>query len=150
LKATATAVVDNTVLAESIATFINAFSTAETIELTAITEHIRATFTNIGALLDPISLTYELFAPDGQVYAYQTQDLVTIYPDADSNAAQLTNGSVLRDPLPDASLPITTGNQALIDAANVTLGEQLALIGVSDRTVRYIALATDINVAQVV
>lgn len=148
LKASATATVSPAAVSVVVADYINAFDPFEIGELSGILEAIRAAFPNIGAILSPTILAYELLAPDGQVYAYTTQDLITIFPKSSNNAAQLTNGSALRAPLPDASLPILTTNQAAIDTANITLAEQLAALGVSDRTVRYLANASDVTVTE--
>lgn len=152
LKAGATDVVDPDDVSKVVADYINAFSPLEVIELSGIETAIRTAFPNIGSILSPVQLTYDLIAPDGQLYKYQTDDIVTLFPKYLSNAAKLTNGVDLRDPIINALLDPTVDatNATLFAEANTKLSEQLANLGVSDRTVRYFANASDIVVQQVV
>ena len=100
---------------------------------------MRDSFPNIGLIRDPIILTYDLYAPDGQLYKYVTKDLVTLFPMNTANTAHLTNGATLRVPILNADVDPTLGsNAALFAAANTQLSEQLVALGVSDRVVRYI------------
>lgn len=150
LSASATARVTPAAVSALVADYINAFTPLETIELSGILRAIRVAFPNIGTIFSPIGFTYELFAPDGQVFAYATDDVVSIYPKEGQNAARLTNGADLRTPLPDASLTGTdSATRALVDTANDALRVQLAGLGVSDRTTVYYANATDITVTEV-
>jgi hypothetical protein len=151
LKADATATVDTAAVSKVIVDYINAFSPLEVIELSGIEAAVRTAFPNIGSILSPVQLLYTLFAPDGQVYTYQTDDIVTITPKYLSNAAKLTNGADLRTPIPNAALDPTLSaeNETLFAEANVLLSDQLLNLGVSDRTVRYFANIADITVNQV-
>ncbi len=150
LSVDATGPVDPAAVAKTAADYINAFSPLKVIELGNIEKTIRNAYPNIGTILSPIQLTYTLLAPDGQIYTYKTADEVTIFPQNSRNAAKLINGSDLRDPILNASLdPVNSVNQALLVTANAALAEQLADLGVSDRTVRYFANASDITAAQV-
>lgn len=149
-KSNPTGTVDPADVSKVVADYINAFSPLEVIELSGIEQTIRNSFPDIGAIISPTVLNYDLLAPDGQVYSYTTDDIVTIFPVDLNNASRLTNGADLRVPLPNASLwPADTINQPLIDAANVELAEQLADLGISDRTVVYYALAADIAIEEV-
>jgi len=148
-KASATGTVNSADVSEVVANYINSFSPLEVIELSGIEQEIRNKFPDIGALISPTLLNYDFIAPDGQLYKYTTADLVTIFPTDLNNASQLTNGAELRAPLPDASLPMTPANQPAIDLANIALANQLAALGVSDRTVVYYANPADIVVTEV-
>lgn len=149
-KSSAAGAVSLTDVSQVVADYINAFTPLEVIELSGIEQVIRNSFPDIGALISPTILNYDLIAPDGQIYRYTTEDLVTIFPVDLNNASRLTNGTQLRSPLPNASLwPADSVNQPLIDEANVLLGRQLRAMGVSDRTVVYYALPSDITVEEV-
>lgn len=149
LKAGAIDIVDPAAVKTAIADYINAFDPAETLELSGILRMVRDTFPNIGAILSPVVLNYDLLAPDGQVYSYTTGDLVSILPTGLINSARLTNGSTFRAPLNNADIfPIDDNSRPLVDAANVELLEQLTNLGVSDRTVTYYANASDITVTE--
>jgi hypothetical protein len=149
LKSNPAGAVDPAAVSQVVADYVNAFSPLEVIELSGIEQAVRNAFPDIGALISPTMLWYDLLAPDGQVYSYSTQDLVTIFPVDVNNSSQLTNGASLRVPLPNASLPDNVTNRPLIDAANVALAEQLSDLGISDRTIVYYALAEDIVTQEV-
>lgn len=81
----------------------------------------------------PFTVHYELLAPDGRVYRYATEDMVTVLPDGASTSARLLNPE-------DVGLP-ATGYYAALE-------RQLLRQGVSDRTVRYLAVADEIALVQ--
>jgi hypothetical protein len=156
LRVGATTPLDEEAVEQAVAVFINTFDLTKTLDLSAIMEHARANFPDLGVIVSPTILTYDLFAPDGQVYSYQTNDIVTVYPEFPSNNAHLTNGSVtsptaLRVPIENADLDPTLNplaipsNATLFAAANKTLEDQLTELGVSDRTLIYLTSADDIN-----
>lgn len=159
LKSSATATVKASDVSQVVADYINAFTPLEVIELSGIVQTIRDNFPNIGAILSPVLLTYSLYAPDGQVYEYQTDDIVTITPKYLSNSARLLNGVStdpegnrgLRTPIPNANIDpaVSANNQTLFELACLALSDQLLSLGVSDRTTRYFANASDITVTQV-
>ena len=135
----ATGATDTVALAAGISDFINGLDSANLIDLSEILQYVRDSFPNIGLIRDPIILTYDLYAPDGQLYKYVTKDLVTLFPMNTANTAHLTNGATLRVPILNADVDPTLGsNAALFAAANTQLSEQLVALGVSDRVVRYI------------
>jgi len=82
---------------------------------------------NVAAIY-PMTILYELLAPDGKVYQYSTPDVVTLFPN-DLTGAKLLNPT-------EVGLPATD--------YQVSLARQLTLLGVSDRTVRYLAVADDV------
>lgn len=81
----------------------------------------------------PFTIKYSLLAPDGRVYLFATEDIVTIAPDGVTSSARLLNPA-------DFGLPATGYYAALT--------RQLALQGVSDRTVRYLAVPADVALEQ--
>jgi hypothetical protein len=81
----------------------------------------------------PFTIKYELLAPDGRVYRYATDDIVSVVPDGVTTSARLLNPA-------DFGLP-TTGYYA-------ALARQLVRQGVSDRTVRYLAVADQVALEQ--
>jgi hypothetical protein len=115
LSPTAPSQLDNTVIAQTVVDFINAFDTRETpIDVSAIGQKIRNTFPTISAVL-PIVVTYSLLAPTGDVLNYQSSDVVLVDP------AKQVDGPVL----------------------------DLVSVGVTDRTVRYLANTLDVTAEQV-
>ena len=146
----ATTTVDTTAAAIAVATFINTFDLVQTLDLTAILKYLRDTYPQIGAIISPTNLTYNLFAPDGQVYSYSTLDVVTIFPNYPVNNAHLTNGTALRTIINYADVdPSVPANTPLFATANTALRNQLAALGVSDRTLIYLTSASDISLTLV-
>jgi hypothetical protein len=155
LRIGATTTLDEEAMAQTVATFINTFDLTNTLDLTAITQNLRDAYPDLGVIVNPTILAYDLYAPDGQVYAYETQDIVTIFPSYPSNNAHLTNGSpatttpaelAIRVPIANADLdPTVSGNETVFAAANKTLKDQLTVLGVSDRTLIYLTTADDIT-----
>jgi len=148
----ATTVPDNDAMSKSLATFINTFNLTNALDLTAIQQNVRDTFPDIGVIVSPTILAYNLYAPDGQVYSFSTKDIVTVYPSYPANNAHLTNGtapavSVIRTPINNADLDPTlnTTSETLFAAANVELKNQLTSLGLSDRTLIYVTTADDIT-----
>ena len=151
MRVGSTSVLDTKAAAQSVATYINTFNLQHDLDLTAIQQNLRDTYTEIGVIVSPTVLTYTLFAPDGQVYKYSTQDIVTIFPSSPSNNAHLANGTSLRVPINNADLDPTSSNDAatLFAAANKELNDQLLALGVSDRTLVYVTTANDITLTRV-
>lgn len=150
LKIGATTTLDTTAAANALAAYINRFDLTTALDVTAITRFLRETYPEIGVLVSPTVVTYNLYAADGQVYSYVTPDIITAYPAYPSNNAQLTNGLDLRTPIANADLdPTIPSNTTLVAAANKTLAEQLARVGASDRTLIYLTTAEDISLTLV-
>jgi len=150
LRIGATTTVDTTAAIAAVATYINTFNLVHTLDLTAITQYLRDSYPQIGAIISPTNLTYNLFAPDGQVYSYSTLDVVTIFPNYPVNNAHLTNGTALRTLINYADVdPSVPANTPLFAGANATLRNQLAALGVSDRTLIYLTSANDITLTLV-
>jgi hypothetical protein len=150
LKIGSTTTLDTTAAANDLAAYINSFDLTTTLDVTAIIQYLRDNYPEIGVIVAPTVVTYNLYAPDGQVYGYATQDIVTTYPSYPNNNAQLTNGLALRTPISNADLdPTVPGNDTLVAAANKTLKDQLTKLGISDRTLIYLTTAEDISLTLV-
>jgi hypothetical protein len=133
----------NDLLAPAANIFINTFDSIEAIDAGSILSHLRNAFPSIQ--LAPFKIDYTLIAPDGQVYAYETTDVVSIYPDS-VNGARLLNGLALKTPILNADLdPLVGTNAPLIAAANDALRAQLKDSGVSDRVVSYLSRQADLT-----
>lgn len=93
----------------------------------------RAADANIVATY-PFAVEYSLLAPNGKVYKYETDDIVSIFPDNGvTSSARLINAA-------EVGLP-TTGYET-------ELRQALLNMGVSDRTVRYLTTADDLGLEQ--
>lgn len=159
LRTGAAAALDDAAMAQTTAAFINTFNLEHTLDMTAILQNVRDTYPDLGVIVSPTILAYDLFAPDGQVYMYETQDIVTVYPSYPANNARLLNGNAtdadvigppelaLRVPINNAALDPTysTEFETLFAAANKTLKDQLTELGISDRTLIYLTTADDIT-----
>ena len=150
VKLGATAAVNEDAVKQAVAAYINEFDLTRTLDLTGVIQHMRDSFPDIGVIVGVPSLYYSLYAPDGQVYEYATKDIVSIYPDYPNNNAQLTNGTALADPVLNADVdPTLPGNEALLDAANTEIKNQLKQLGVSDRTLVFLTTPEDISLSLV-
>lgn len=105
-------------LRAAVATYVNGFDWTDVIDVTSIGTAIKNEFPDIGVVY-PFVLEYSLYAPDGQVYTFRSNDIATVFP-ADTNLAELVSG----------------GTAALEE------------LGVSDRNVRYLADLADITVTE--
>jgi hypothetical protein len=93
----------------------------------------RAADANIVATY-PFAIEYSLLAPNGKVYKYETDDIVSIFPDNGlTSSSRLTNAA-------EVGLPATGYESALRKA--------LLQMGVSDRTVRYLTTVDDLGLEQ--
>ena len=80
LSPEATSLLDDSVIAQTVVDFINAFDTSEVpIDVSAISDKVRETFPTISAV-SPIVIDYDLLAPTGEVLTYETVDLVNVDP----------------------------------------------------------------------
>lgn len=78
LKSTATSVLNDSNVAQTIVDFVNTFDTgANPIDVSAITQLVRNTYPTIGPI-EPITIEYDLRAPTGDVLSYQTTDVVRV------------------------------------------------------------------------
>ena len=142
----ATVPVDEDAVKTAIASFVDTWNMAKPFSNSDLISYLKTTFPSIGTLYNPFELEYSLYAPDGQEYRFNTTDLVTVTPNYVANNAYLSNGLDLRTAIPNADLDATIpSNQPLITAANQALFAQLAALGISDRNIRFVALASDVT-----
>lgn len=121
LKTTATTLLDNTAIAQTVVDYINSFDAAtQSIDVSNILRLVLDTYTDIANILPLapggplLTITYDLRAPTGDVLSYATTDVVEV------DAVKQVAGPVL----------------------------DLAVLGVSDRTLRYIANTIDVVARQ--
>jgi hypothetical protein len=117
---TATEGLDTAEAAESLAAFINEFDTREDMDTSDIVSHLRENFQVVG-YVEPLTVYYDLLAPDGRVIYYMTTDQITV-----------DSGKVI-DPTTDEP-PISTQTWLLFDSP--------ISLGVSDNTLRYLTVET--------
>jgi hypothetical protein len=111
---------DTAEAAESLAAFINEFDTREDMDTSDIVSHLRENFQVVG-YVEPLTVYYDLLAPDGRVIYYMTTDQITV-----------DSGKVI-DPTTDEP-PISTQTWLLFDSP--------ISLGVSDNTLRYLTVET--------
>jgi len=110
--------------AAAVAKYVNEYRAADPIDASSLVTQIRFAQGASVATIYAFTVNYELIAPDGRVFRYQTTDKVTLFPPDASSGASLLN-------------PVELGLPAMnyYDALRRTL----RTLGVSDRTVRFIA-----------
>lgn len=116
--------------AAAIAKYVNEYRAADPIDVSSLVTQVRFAQGASVATLYAFSVSYELLAPDGRVFRYQTTDKVTLFPPDASSGASLLNPVEL-------GLPATNYYDAL--------RQTLRALGVSDRTVRFIAATAGIT-----
>lgn len=102
--------------------FIAGYRGPDPMDVSGLTTRLRFANEGILATIYGFRVSYDLLAPDGKVYRYETTDRVTVFPSGD-------DGATLLNPI-EVGLP-TTGYHA-------ALRLKLARLGVSDRTIRYL------------
>ncbi len=112
---------DETTAARGLVAYVASFRDSNVLDAPLLATQARQQASASIAAVFPFEASYELLAPDGQVYRYSSPDLLTVFPTS-SGAARLLNPAEL-------GLP-TTGYHAALKA-------QLLALGVSDRTTRY-------------
>lgn len=113
--------------ATTLAKYVDEYRAADPLDVSSLVTQVRFAQNASVATIYGFTVTYELFAPDGRVFRYRTTDKVTLFPTDASSGASLTNPT-------EFGLPATDYYNALRN--------MLHALGVSDRTVRFIA-ATD-------
>lgn len=114
--------VDESAAARALGLFVGRYRGAVVLDQSRLATEARA-LVGAEATIFPFVVRYELLAPDGRVYAYETEDEVTLFPTG-ATAARLA------DPT-SVGLPATGYHAAL--------RRRLLAMGVSDRVARYVA-----------
>lgn len=147
LRRGATAVLDETAIASAFVDYVNAFDPNQVLDVSGVIQALRDKFTDIGVMLGPLKLRYTLFAPTGEVYVYETSDVVTVFPEYGVTSATLVNGLEFT---PGSQIENATSiTEVARRAANQKLRYRLEAMGVSDRVVRYMADPGDVSVVAV-
>lgn len=118
LAKTATETLNTSDAAQTLAQFINEFDVHEDMDTSDIVTHLRENFDVIGYVA-PLTVYYDLLAPDGRVIHYKTTDQIVV------------DSSKIIDPSTDTS-PLENQTWLLLD-------DPLSL-GVSDNTLRYLTV----------
>jgi len=74
----AIAVPDENEVIAFVSEFINTFPTNDVIHASDVVTAVQSTFEDIGSIRLPLTITYELHAPDGRIIPYVTRDAVSI------------------------------------------------------------------------
>jgi len=90
LKKSATSTIDEEEAALAIATFINTFDPREILDVTAITDFFRQTYTDVGRVY-PFIIQYDLHNADGRVIPFETDADVVVPTDVDKLRAKLVS-----------------------------------------------------------
>lgn len=114
--------VNEAVASRSLGAFVSRYQASAVLDQSRIATEAR-TLIGTEATIYPFTVRYDLLAPDGKVYSYESEDEVTVFPSGLTSAR-------LVDPV-SVALP-TTGYHA-------TLRRRLLAMGVSDRVTRYAA-----------
>lgn len=123
--------VDETAASRSLGLFVGRYRGATPLDQSRLATEARV-IVGADAAIFPFPVRYELLAPDGRVYAYETEDEVTLFPPGTTTAR-------LADPAA-VGLP-TTGYHA-------ALRRRLLAMGVSDRVARYVAAPAALTFAR--
>jgi hypothetical protein len=120
LSATATTLLDNAAVAQTIANYVNAFdASTASIDVSTVIQVVKDAYPTIANIVPPLAgqpiltIFYNLLAPTGDVFSYATTDIVTV------------------DPSKQVAGPTSY---------------TLASLGVTDRVLRYVAAASNIIV----
>lgn len=137
LKQSADTTLDEALVAQSAATFLNEFDPNEDLDMSDVSTHLRNAYDEIGAVF-PFELYYDLYSPDGQVINFKTADIISIFPSV-NNGATLLNG-------PDIIVPDEMQDIGVTEIVTDTeLQSYFRVMGISDRTVKYRSKASKIT-----
>lgn len=134
---TGAAAIDETLLKQTVSTFLQEWDASQPLDVSAVTTFLRATFPSINRFYDPVTILFTVYAPDGQLYEFQTTDVVTVFPDGRSNVSlRGENAMPLRNEatLAGLRLPGTTA----FDASLLELQAVFKYYGVTARNVRFL------------
>lgn len=136
LRPTSDAVFDTTLAAQELADYINAFDTNDDLDASDIMTFLRSQYPVLGAVYPFTSsnpLSYQLYAPDGQIVQFETTDVVSIF---EEYGVTLVNAAAITMPAELQRRGITTITSA------TDLRDWFLYLGVSNRTVKYRTLAS--------
>lgn len=123
------ATIDEEAAAQSLATYINDFNPNDDLGMNDLATQFRVDNPNVGNV-SPFTLYYDLHSPDGQIVSFSTTSTVSIFITSD-NGVSLENSEDIEVPQDLIDQGITEINDA--DSLNA----YYALMGISDRTVKY-------------
>lgn len=119
-KNTATETLDQTIAVAELVAFINSFDVNDTLNVNDIVTQLRTLYpTIIGNVILPITVSYELLSPTGDVVQFASTDVISV----------------------DTAYAASPDDEALLDIAKS--------FGVSDRTIRYLTASDLITLTRV-
>lgn len=75
----ATGAVDELTLRRNIVAYVNSFTSLDVLDVSDISTYVKNSSANIGTVY-PFEILYDLLAPNGDVYSFTTQDVVSMDP----------------------------------------------------------------------
>lgn len=111
------------------ANYISSFDPNDDLDVSDLSTAFRNFASEVGTVFT-FDIYYNLYAPDGQVAAFKTSDIVSIYLTS-GNGVELLNGSDIVVP------PEMVAKGILEISTNSHLTEWYNLMGISDKTVKY-------------
>lgn len=129
--------IDDTAIRAALATFIYDWPATKPLDVSAITSFLRQTFPTINRFYDPVTLLFTVYAHDGQLYEFQTTDVVSVFPDGQSKVSLRGAGAhTLRDELLLGGLRFPE-SPAAFNASLLSLRSEFRKLGITERNVRF-------------
>lgn len=130
--------VEENAVKTALAAWLNGFNLEQTLDVSAVTELLREEYPQIGVLMGPVTLRYEILLPDRQRLEFETSDIVTLYPHDLFPEAPVSGARLVRRNDVDVVNPSGPEIRALYNS-----------LGVSDRVIMYVARAEDFSIVEV-
>jgi hypothetical protein len=129
LKRTADTSITDVSVSTPMANYINLFDPNDDLDVSDLATAFRNFASEVGTVFT-FDIYYNLYAPDGQVAAFKTTDIVSIYMTS-GNGVELLNGLDIQVPPEMVAKGITE------ISTNSHLTEWYNLMGISDKTIKY-------------
>lgn len=131
IKPTSSGTFDTVGAAQQLAAYINAFDSNDDLDASDISAFLRNNYDALGTVYPFTSLNpiyYQLSVPDGQVVAFTTTDIVSIF---EKNGVALYNAADLIPP------PALQSRGIITISTSSDLEDWFYYAGISDRTIKY-------------
>jgi len=139
--------VDDALLRKSLATFLYDWDTTKPLDVSAVTQFLRETFPAINRFYDPVTLFFTVYSPDGQLYEFQSTDVVEVFPDGVANVSLVGEGSrVLRDEAVLSGMRFPN-NETVFAPSLLALQSIFEELGISRRNIRFLPDADAFSIA---
>lgn len=129
LKRTADTSLTEVNVSTQMSNYINSFDPNDDLDVSDLSTAFRNFASEVGTVFT-FEIYYNLYAPDGQMVAFKTTDIISIYLTT-GNGVELLNG-------PDIQVPPTMVAKGITEiSTNSHLIDWYNLMGISDKTVKY-------------